>query len=304
MRLQGIVASVLGILHGGAFVRGSMINLNEVSLTPLSEFLYGHLGVCGAAVNSKTLDTEDWAPWTTKPQCLTRKSEVDNENKTFCIFSKKDFAEGRGIVFITTPEVAADVAKKPAFAKPETILGMNDLVNPPWGPPPYEKIRIPLRGFGMIANRTIFRGERIMQETPSYIYNRDIFGVFEDEDRVPWQWNAAYQLPEETRVELMALHKQHGGDEIDDLMRTNAFGAYYGDPYVLHNNVLPRISVSLSLDFIVTATDCGNFFVVAVQPRLQTKVCQQLKPKSPFFFYPGSFAEPNPAPITTLIPIQ
>jgi hypothetical protein len=96
----------------------------------------------------------------------------------------------------------------------------------------------------MIANRTIFRGERIMQETPTFVYNRNLFHLFNDEDRIPLHWHAAYQLPVETRDELLALHKHHGGDEVDDLMRTNAFGAYYGEPYVLHNNVLPRISVS------------------------------------------------------------
>ncbi|KAF2430477.1 SET domain-containing protein [Tothia fuscella] len=202
--------------------------------------LYSHLGVCGAPANWFSPEIDDYSPWTSKPQCL--KSDGPDLNGTYCIFSKKDFAEGRGITVVTTWALANEMAQKAAFAQPETIAGMNDLVNPPWGPPPYDKRILPGRGFGMIANRTIFRGERIMQETPSFVYNRDLFSSYEDEDRIPLHWHAAYQLPEHTRIELLELHKQHGGDEVDDLMRTNAFGAYYGDPWILHNNVLPRIS--------------------------------------------------------------
>lgn len=222
-----------------------IINLNEVCLSALSDFLYGHLGVCGTAPSVFPLEWTDYSPWSYKPQCIKATEASGGANDTYCIFTSREFAEGRGITVFTTPHLAAEMASKPAFAKPETIAGMNDLVNPPWGPPPYEKRVLPGRGFGMIANRTIFRGERIMQETPSLVYNRDMFSIFGDEDRIPLQWNGAYQLPEETREELLALHMQHGGDKIDDLMRTNAFGAYYGDPWVLHNNVLPRISVSL-----------------------------------------------------------
>jgi len=62
-----------------------------------------------------------------------------------------------------------------------------------------------------------------------------------ERNRIPMHWTAMYRLPEVTRDELLALHKHHGGDEVDDIMRTNAFGAFYTDND-LHNNVLPRIS--------------------------------------------------------------
>lgn len=221
--------------------QATVINLNEVCLTSLASFLYGHLGVCGAPPNLILSKSDSYAPWTSKPQCL-QSLDPETDTEPYCVFSKKDFAGGRGIVFITTETVAKDIISKPAFTDSESIATMNDLISPPWGPPPYNKLLIPNRGYGMIANRTIFRGERIMQETPSFVYNRELYSLFEDEDRIPLHWNAAYTLPEETREELISLHKQHGGDEIDDLMRTNAFGAYYGEPYVLHNNVLPRIA--------------------------------------------------------------
>ncbi|TID21693.1 SET domain-containing protein [Venturia nashicola] len=233
---------IAALLFGLRTVASSVINLNEVCLTPIATILYGHLGVCGAPSNLQFLEEEDYAPWTTKPQCLFTQDSLDGIDEHYCIFSNKNFADGRGITFITTPAIAAEVVKEPAFAKPDSIKGMNDLVNPPWGPPAYEMRPLPGRGFGMIANRTIFRGERLMQETPTFVYNRNMFTMFDDQDRIPLHWHGAYLLPKETREELLALHKHHGGDEVDDLMRTNAFGAYFGEPYVLHNNVLPRIS--------------------------------------------------------------
>jgi hypothetical protein len=242
VRTRSLIAStVLGFFTLNA--NAEVLNLNEVCLSPLAEFLFGHLGVCGAPVSLDVPGPDDYKPWSFKPQC-TKLDVNAGINERYCVFTSQEFSEGRGITLFTTEALAAEVAAKPAFAKPETIKGINNLVDPPWGPPPYDKKMLPGRGVGMIANRTIFRGERIMQETPSLVYNRDIFGLLSDEDRIPLQWHAAYQLPVHTRDELLSLHKQHGGDEVDDLMRTNAFGAYYGDPYVLHNNVLPRISVS------------------------------------------------------------
>ncbi|KAE9985668.1 hypothetical protein EG328_007082 [Venturia inaequalis] len=229
------------LLFGLQTAASNVINLNEVCMSVVSKILYGHLGVCGAPTDLAFLDG-DYAPWTTRPPCYLAQNATDGTEDYYCIFSNKNFAGGRGITFITTPTVAAAVAQEPAFADPDSIKGINDLANQPWGPPAYEMRALPGRGLGMIANRTIFRGERLMQETPTFIYNRNMFEFFDDQDRIPFQWHAAYLLPEETREELLALHKHHGGDAIDDLMRTNAFGAYYGDPDVLHNNLLPRIS--------------------------------------------------------------
>lgn len=246
MRCSSSTLRIATFLFGLSGAASSVINLNEVCLSVVSKILYGHLGVCGAPSNLKFLEEEDYAPWTTKPQCFLSQNSADGVHEHYCIFTKKDFAEGRGITMITTPAIAAHVAKEPAFTNPDSIKGINDLVNPPWGPPPYEMKSLPGRGFGMIANRTIFRGERLMQETPSFVYNRNLYTLFDDQDRIPLHWHGAHLLPEETRKELLALHKFHGGDEIDDLMRTNAFGAYYGERFQLHNNMLPRISVSSS----------------------------------------------------------
>jgi hypothetical protein len=212
-------------------------------VTPINPFRYRPSDVMCHAPKSMYPYKGDWTGWTTHPMCL---DGLPWDNPTakptkFCIFSDNKFAEGRGIAILTTPTIAAVIRQMAAFSNPEMIAGQNDLIAGPFSPPPYVSHLFPDRGIGLIANRTLERGERIMQETPSFIYNRAIYGMVPEHDRIPMHWNLAYQLPAHTRDELLALHKHHGGDEIDDLMRTNAFGAYYTDGES-HNNVFPRIS--------------------------------------------------------------
>jgi hypothetical protein len=186
----------------------------------------------------------DYAPWTQRPMCVRATGQLlggKSDGDTYCIFSKKDFAEGRGVSMVTTTSMAKLIAQLPAFTKPETIKSMNDLIDGPFGPPPYEARRFPVKGIGMVANRTIVRGDRILQETVTWLYHRSTFMAISEKDRIPLSWHGIYALPEEARDELLALHAHHGGDQIDDIMRTNAFGAYYTNDE-LHNNVLPRIS--------------------------------------------------------------
>lgn len=182
--------------------------------------------------------TRPHAPWTSPPQCVRGAHWETRAPQTFCIFVKKDFAEGRGIAILASPKVAARIAATEAFTKPESIYGANDASQEP-----FRKVLFPKKGYGLVANRTIFRGERIMQETSAWIYDRDAFTSLPEEVRIPLTWNMAYQLPEGARSDLLALHGHYGEDELDDIMRTNAFGAYFSkQPNRIYNQVFPRIS--------------------------------------------------------------
>jgi hypothetical protein len=202
----------------------------------------------------------DWFPWDYEepwndhwsyhPMCTVPVHVVEGEwnspvsrskENTYCTFVSRDFAEGRGIAIFTSVHHAEAIVSRPAFADPESIQGINDLIDGQFDPPPYEKKFLPPKGYGLVANRTIFRGERIIQETAALIYDREAFQQLPDETRIPMQWHMMYQLPENTREELMALHVQDIGDQIDDVMRTNAFGGVYAE-IDLHNNVFPRMS--------------------------------------------------------------
>jgi hypothetical protein len=203
------------------------------------------LRMCAAPKGWYPLPGDDFAPWSYRPWCvdppgLSLNAPPDRDQR-FCLYFSSTFAEGRGIGIFSSPRVARELLKNDAFAKPDSIAGMNDLVTGPFSPPPYEPRVFPGKGIGLVANRTLYRGERIMQETPSWVYDRGVFGGIPEHVRIPMHWHGVFRLPEDTRDEILALHKHHGGDEIDDVMRTNAFGAYYTEED-LHNNVLPRIS--------------------------------------------------------------
>jgi hypothetical protein len=212
-------------------------------ICPKNPLRYKHSDIaCGAPKNWYPYKG-DWSGWTSHPMCIDGQPFDDPTAKlmTFCSFSDTKFAEGRGIVAFTTPAIAGIIRQMHAFSDPDLIKGQNDLISGPFSPPPYIAHLFPNKGIGLIANRTLERGERIMQETPSLIYNRAVYGMLQEHDRIPMHWHLVNLLPAHTRIELLALHKHHGGDEIDDLMRTNAFGAYYTEGES-HNNVFPRIS--------------------------------------------------------------
>lgn len=212
-------------------------------ISPRHPFLWKHSDLACRAPESWYPYQGDWAGWTSHPMCVDGVDAEDPIAKPtiFCAWADKNFAEGRGIVILTTPTIATEIRSLRAFTNPEIIKGQNDLLAGPFSPPPYVAHLFPNKGIGLIANRTLERGERIMQETPSLIYNREIYRLLDERERIAFHWHLVYLLPEDTRNELLGLHKHHGGDEIDDLMRTNAFGAYY-DGEVSHNNVFPRVS--------------------------------------------------------------
>jgi hypothetical protein len=102
-------------------------------------------------------------PWSQPPQCIDATQEGKTES--YCVFVKKDFAEGRGISIITTPAIAKTISELLVFKEPDIIFGVNDLAAGQFGPPGYRIVSTGDKGMGLLANRTISRGERIMQES-------------------------------------------------------------------------------------------------------------------------------------------
>lgn len=195
---------------------------------------------CKAPRNWYTLKG-DYAPWSQPPLCIDAFRE--GEPESYCIFAKKDFAGGRGISIVSTPAIAKTISELLVFQDPNVIEEVNHLSTGQFGPPGFQVITTRDKGIGLVSNRSISRGERIMQESVPWIYHRSLYTSLSAEDRIPLQWHGVYMLPEETRKEILDLHVHHDAldDQLDNIMRTNAFGAYY-ESEALHNNILPRIS--------------------------------------------------------------
>jgi hypothetical protein len=180
--------------------------------------------------------------WTQRPMCVDSiyTTSIDADS-TFCTFVNRKFADGRGVALFTTIHMAEVIASQEVFQNDSVIKGLNDLEGGPFSPPSYERKYVIGKGVGLVANRTIVRGERIIQESLPLVYSREVMVNVPAEDRVPMHYHMVYSLPEKTRNELLGLATQEKGDIVDDVIHTNAFGFYF-DQELLHYILFTRMS--------------------------------------------------------------
>lgn len=162
----------------------------------------------------------------------------------FCVYTTRDFAHNRGISLWTTPEHSEEFLKLPAFTHPDLLRGVNEEPNPP-----YESRQLPGRGVGLIANRTLQKGDHIFSMTPVIMIEESIFEVFAKSDRLPFARRAVERLPEQSKKKFMDLCGHFGGDPVEDIINTNSFAVdmWDDDEETAFNVVFPEISVSTLL---------------------------------------------------------
>jgi hypothetical protein len=105
------------------------------------------------------------SPWTSEPTCSSNASE------TFCLFTSSSFFGNRGISFVTKPHIGERIASLSAFSTPyssHSSLSDNDKRDPP-----IYVASILGRGMGVIANRTIERGDLIKAHRAIAIFHND-----------------------------------------------------------------------------------------------------------------------------------
>jgi hypothetical protein len=152
--------------------------------------------------------------WAFPPVC----APDQHGKEPYCTFTSHSFASGRGISFVTVPSIAAAALELPAFAEPQRLKNVNkeDLS------PPFEQRYIPGKGVGVIANKTLYRGDRIFAHTPVLVlhaglYNRSHINTH---DRQRMSKLALDQLPEGRRQLFYDLMGHFGGNVIDDRIDT------------------------------------------------------------------------------------
>jgi len=99
-------------------------------------------------------------------------------------------------------------------------------------PPPFEVRELSSRGLGVIANRTIEKGERLFAHTPLGIFHNH---AFQNPDEYEKLFNDAVdQLPQDPRELFRALASHEGDRRVVGRLNTNAFGATFGgEPHVV-----------------------------------------------------------------------
>ncbi|QDS71708.1 hypothetical protein FKW77_008461 [Venturia effusa] len=175
------------------------------------------------------------AQWSHISRCLREQ----NMTEKFCVYTNQDFARNRGISFWTTPEHAEEILKLPAFSDPDILRGVNEEPNPP-----YESRQLPGRGMGLIANRTLQKGDLIFSTTPVLMVEERIWDIFAKHDMFPYLHRAVRKLPRRSEKKFMDLWGHFGGDPIEDIINTNSFAIDMWDDKeeTAYNAVFPEIS--------------------------------------------------------------
>jgi hypothetical protein len=174
--------------------------------------------------------------WSHRPRCIQK----SNTTQIYCIYTSASFARNRGISFFTTPEHAAALLTLPALNNPSLHHDTDIYINTP-----YEAVELPGRGIGLVANKTLQRGDLLIHSTPVLVVEEDIFTEVPNALRYAMQGEAVARLPPATQELYMSLCAHFGGDKIEDIINTNAFAVspFAWEAETSFTAVLPEISV-------------------------------------------------------------
>lgn len=151
------------------------------------------------------------SPWTSQDNC-------HNSTETFCVFSSKTFAGGRGISILTTIDRVENLQQLPAFVDENALSGVNEQPSPP-----FEEKELPGRGRGLIANKMLHRGDKIFAHTPILMLDSEIFGELETDQWLELEHAGVNNLPPKTKKMFSALYGSPVTDPVSDRIDTNAF---------------------------------------------------------------------------------
>ncbi|KAF1850355.1 SET domain-containing protein [Cucurbitaria berberidis CBS 394.84] len=152
-------------------------------------------------------------PWTFWPECFS------NENTTdpYCVFTDQSFASGRGIFIITTKDLAYDMLEHDAWRRPETLSRVNK-----YDSPPFVTHEFPGKGRGLVANKTLHRGDQIFASTPILITDSGAYDLSEAE-RLALLYRGVDTLPPASQKVFWELLGHFNDDPVDDRINTNNF---------------------------------------------------------------------------------
>lgn len=152
-------------------------------------------------------------PWTFWPECFS----YDDTSDPYCVFSDQTFASGRGIFILTTQTFAYAMLQKDAFTRPETLSRTNHYANPP-----FIQHDFPGKGRGLIANKTLQRGDQIFASTPILITDPDAYKLSTTE-RLALLHRGVSTLPSASQSRFWELMGHFDDDPVDDRINTNNF---------------------------------------------------------------------------------
>ncbi|OAA57463.1 hypothetical protein SPI_07122 [Niveomyces insectorum RCEF 264] len=170
----------------------------------------------------------------------------DKEGVTFCAFVHPSFSNGQGLAVVTTAERLRAIAARPVFVT-------NDSTSGEW-PPPYDAASaasaplgiawraeaIPGKDIGVVAARTIRRGERVMARTPAVMVDGHAVDALTVAAFTALLNDGAQRLPADHSAHFYSLSTNYGavagpegggggGHAAYQIFATNAFRTGLGD---------------------------------------------------------------------------
>ncbi|WQF81251.1 Putative SET domain-containing protein [Colletotrichum destructivum] len=199
----------------------------------------GLLEQCRAAYNPTTASgASNWGHWTQRPVCVGPKA---NRGPAYCAFVKEDFRGEAGLLVLTSPEIAAgdnsfvedfdprwtgDSGRRPRPAASDA--------------PPFEVKEIPGKGLGAVATAAIRAGDIVLREHPALLQLAEPAEAL-DRTQAIWVLEEGFvRLPRRDQQRIFDLSRSTGGHVLEDIVRTNTFGATFND--VAHFGLFPRVA--------------------------------------------------------------
>lgn len=161
------------------------------------------------------------SPWTDLGPCFA------NEEKKYCVYTSKTFAGNRGVSIVTRPDRAEYFSSIEPFTDPELTRYTNKDLDPDYEPG-YKAVKVPGKGIGLVALKTIERGDRIMSNTASVMVDYGAFEALTPEQVRMLQVAAVDLLPQRHRAAVMNLSthvetEMTHEERVDRLLSTNSF---------------------------------------------------------------------------------
>ncbi|KAF2792837.1 SET domain-containing protein [Melanomma pulvis-pyrius CBS 109.77] len=159
--------------------------------------------------------------WLSEPFCLPLSKSGP---PPYCVWTSRDFRNGRGISIIATPEAANTLASSKWFMNAHLIANTSPSHSQP---PGYQVTPLPRRGLGLIANSTYKRGDLLMQEAPLVLSSLSLENSHLGErEQGRLYRTATSRLPVASRKRVMGLHGHPDTTSVHDRFKANAFNVF------------------------------------------------------------------------------
>ncbi|KAK2020769.1 hypothetical protein LX32DRAFT_497342, partial [Colletotrichum zoysiae] len=146
------------------------------------------------------------------------------------------FRGGAGLLVVTSPEIAAADHSVVEDSDPRRVGGGGGYDHTP---SPFEVREVPGKGLGAVADATIRAGDVVLRERPALLQLMTELADPVGRMRVLWVLEEGFvRLPLGDQRGVFDLSRSTGGHVLEDVIRTNAFGATFNG--VGHFGLFPR----------------------------------------------------------------